>query len=159
RPCSRRGRSHAVDLAPELDPVDGRRPVSPRRPFPGADLGGTAPCPGAYSKTAPKGRFARGIRGRWFAKVIGLTAPVPVPLKGEKKGRLGRRPFSQVRVRLRRFVPVDVLVDAAGMRAVVAAEHGDRIALLVGGSGRGAALHDVRVVCVRIPDGFARVDT
>src|SRR5262249_42475760 len=51
---------------------------------------------------------------------------------------------------LRSLVAVDVLVDAAVVRALIAAEDGDLVALLVRDDLGGAALDDIRVGGVRI---------
>src|SRR6266576_4350720 len=109
------------------------------------------------SKTAPRGRFARGIRGRWFARCIGPRVGLPVPLKGEKKGRLAGALSRRISSELRRLVAVDVLVEPTGVRAHVPAEDGGLVALLVGDDRGRAALDDVRVAGVRIRQRLPRV--
>src|SRR5262249_3015721 len=110
------------------------------------------------SKTALTGRFARGIRGRWFARSIGRLSQAPLPLKGEKEEGALRRPLRGAsRCDLRRLVAVDVLVDAAVVGAQGPSGHGDLVALVVGDDGRGAALVDVGVPRVRIRRRLARI--
>src|SRR5204862_8171904 len=59
-------------------------PAKPASPGLASGLGGWERlC--LNSKAAPKGRFARGIRGRWFARDIGPPAFVPAPSKRGKE--------------------------------------------------------------------------
>src|SRR5262249_60682204 len=93
-------------------------------------------CAGAVPRrrkqSGPGGPLWGGVWGGGVRKGYRPAGFVPPPPKRGKEGAPREAPLRQVRARLGRLVPVDVLVDAAVVRALVAAEHGDLVALLVG---------------------------